>query len=182
MTSVPRLRPRPALRPRARSARGVSRAHELPSGPTCPRTARPHVRVPVAPWGVRGASGPARHRCRLPVAGVPPHPERERAQPPAGPGAVEGRRGEVRAPAGETLRPLRAAAGRTASRRRPGDPCAAAPPRATVASGTERPVAGAPRLPGVTTFTAAVSGAPSALLHSVGHARYKYNAAFYGSP
>uniref|UniRef100_A0A7N5K489 Transmembrane and coiled-coil domains 3 n=1 Tax=Ailuropoda melanoleuca TaxID=9646 RepID=A0A7N5K489_AILME len=76
----------------------------------------------------------------------------------------------------------RAAAGRTASRRRPGDPCAAAPPRATVASGTERPVAGAPRLPGVTTFTAAVSGAPSALLHSVGHARYKYNAAFYGSP
>lgn len=49
-----RLRPRPALRPRAQSARGVSHVHEFPSGPTSPRTSRPHVRVPVAPWGVQG--------------------------------------------------------------------------------------------------------------------------------
>lgn len=94
-------------------ARVSIRAHISPHlTSTCPR-ARGSL-------GCAGASpSPARDHCRLPVAGVPPHPECDHTQPLAGPGAVEGRRHEVRAPAGETLKPLRATAGRTASRVRP---------------------------------------------------------------
>lgn len=106
------LRPRPAQRLRTRLAGGPSPCALVP---TRAQGSLPLTSVCACAPGSVGCAGrplvPRVAAIRLPVAGVPSHPERDYTQPLAGPGAVAGRGHPVCASAGETGESVRTATG-----------------------------------------------------------------------